>query len=335
MKIIVAGAWGYHIYEEALHDAFIKLGLETYKFSWQKTESASDRKSFKYLIGPCIKKINKELLAEASRIKPDLIFIYRGTHIYPKTIKKLTQKNIKVFAYNNDDPFGASMNKWYWRHFTGSLKYYDYVFAYRQKNVNDYLKHGAKYSSVLRSYFIEALNFHVAAEKENDIAFIGHFEDDGRDKLLENLINNGINLKLYGTDWEKSSVYNKLLNGNEEIKPVRGKEYNELINKTKILLVFLSKKNNDTYTRRCFEIPAAKSFMLCEYTEDLDSMFNEGREAEYFRNGDELLEKAKYYLENESEREKIAESGYQKLLAVGHEVKDRAEQILKVYQQLR
>lgn len=39
--------------------------------------------------------------------------------------------------------------------------------------------------------------------------------------------------------------------------------------------------------------------MMAEYTDDLNRMFYGGKEAEYFRDKNELLEKVKYYLANQ------------------------------------
>jgi spore maturation protein CgeB len=72
--------------------------------------------------------------------------------------------------------------------------------------------------------------------------------------------------------------------------------------------------------------------MLSEYSDDLNSMFQEGKEAEYFRNKEEMLEKIKYYLIHDKEREKIAEAGYKRLLKDGCEALDRVKEIIRVFE---
>lgn len=71
--------------------------------------------------------------------------------------------------------------------------------------------------------------------------------------------------------------------------------------------------------------------MLSQCTDDLDSMFKEGIEAEYFRDKEEMMDKIRYYLKHDDKREKIAKAGYERLLRDGHEVTDRAGEILRVY----
>ncbi|MEI6553667.1 MAG: glycosyltransferase, partial [bacterium] len=118
------------------------------------------------------------------------------------------------------------------------------------------------------------------------------------------------------------------------IIPLR-EDYNLAINSAKIALVFLSKLNNDTYTRRVFEIIATKRLMVSVYTDDLNSLFENKKEAVYFNNKEDLVTKIKYYLNNESEYCSIVENGFNRLMSDGHEVQDRAQEILRIYNKLR
>ena len=73
--------------------------------------------------------------------------------------------------------------------------------------------------------------------------------------------------------------------------------------------------------------------MCSQYTDDLDSMFKEGVEAEYFRDKEEMINKIRYYLKHDAEREKIAFAGYERLLRDGHEITDRAGEILRIHRE--
>ena len=73
--------------------------------------------------------------------------------------------------------------------------------------------------------------------------------------------------------------------------------------------------------------------MISEYTEDLAmNMFKEGKEADYFRNKEELLKKLQYYLKEDGKRKEIAKAGFTRVQEEGYEIIDFAEKIL---QQLR
>ena len=55
-------------------------------------------------------------------------------------------------------------------------------------------------------------------------------------------------------------------------------------------------------------------FALCEYAPGLEHFFEVGKEIDIFHDKEELLEKVKYYLVHEEEREKIAQKGYERAL---------------------
>jgi hypothetical protein len=337
MKILIIGDWQHAIYEKAIFDALVKQHVNVIRFNYGKYYTCVNvlnkylkKIEDKYAFGFSINKLNKDLVAFCKKTNPDVCFVYRGRHLFPQTIKYIKQVlECKMLVYNNDDPFALQQKKYFWRHFLKSIVYYDWNYVYREKNISDFKRIGLKNVSLLRSYYIKASNYPMKTFKKQGVVFIGHYENDRRDILIRSLYENNINIKLYGTQWHKSNIYQYLLNKNGFIRELSGVEYNSVINKAKIALVFLSKQNNDTYTRRNFEIPATKTFMLSEYSDDLAALFEEGVEAEYFRSKEEMLEKIIFYLKNDKARKKIAEAGYKRLIKDGHEVSDRARQILR------
>lgn len=354
MKILVIGDFNSDIHEEALYRAFSELGHKAMKFAfceYFKGYLALDRgicegnviRSLYYraqnktALGPTINKINKDIIKLCESTKPDLAFFYRSRLIFPETVRKIKYACGRVAGYNNDDPFSAHYPRYIWRNFMDSIQYYDHIFAYRNKNILDYRSIGYRNVSLLKPYFIKEKNFPVDILPDSchasDVSFIGHFEDDGRDDHLMAILEKGINLKLYGPGWRSSKNYRFFANNLGGIIPLRS-EYNLAINSSKIALSFLSKLNNDSYTRRCFEIIAAKKFMLSEYSRDLDDMFKEGLEAEYFRDKKEMLDKIRFYLKNETARRRIEEAGYKRIMLDGHEVMDRAKEVIAVLRSL-
>lgn len=346
MKILIVGSFIHEMYERALYDAFKSLGEEVYAFSWEEynlriNQQVSmgkmiNRIQDRFLLGPKIYNSNKALTSYVTKLSPDLVFIYRGTHIRPETILKIKKTGAAVFSYNNDDPFSGVPSKRYWRNYIESAKLSDHIYCYRGKNIEDFKKIGVKNCSILRSYYIDSRNYYImSVKKDIDIIFIGHYENDGRDRAIIKLIENGIDVRIYGDNlWKNSSYYDKF-SGRIYHNYLNGKEYNELINRSKIAMVFLSKINRDTYTRRCFEIPAAQTLMISEYTDELNNMFIQGVEAEYFTSDDELVDKVKSYLGNEQLRQMVTLGGYERLHSGGHEVKDRAKAIIQKYYEIR
>lgn len=352
MKILIVGDFHSDVYEEAFAKAFSALGHSVERFAtvpyfkdytlpylfgkkggalkpfWYKFQN-------KFSVGPAPAAINRDLAETASRIKPDLVFLYRAQHIRPATISHIKENaGCPVLAYHNDDPFQSATFPNPGRFFTGALNLFDWIFVYRQKNVDDCLQKGCSKVSILKPYYLKARNYPLAASMPSkyscDVIFIGHYEPDGRDALILKLLDVGVDLKLYGTEWHRSPVYGRIKTAIGEVGPVFG-DYNLAINSAKIALAFVSKANSDTYTRRCYEIPAAGVFMLCEYTQQMASMLSEGVEAEYFRTPEELLAKVKYYLAAPEKRAAVAKAGYDRIISGGNEVADRVAEVLDVY----
>lgn len=343
MKILIAGDWHSDIHEKPLYDSLKTLGHDVHRFAWSSYYKSTflDRLQNKFLFGTKLKKINDDLYRKTIEIKPEIVIVYRGTHILKETIEKskLSEPHTKWIGYNNDDPFSDRNPFYLWKHFLKALPEYDLMFAYRLNNIDEFKKHGSRKVKLLRSWFIPEVNKKVELTPEElkkygcDVAFIGHFEDDGRDRLIEKIVSKGFNFKLYGPEWEKVVQKSSVLRPFSPVLVPRGAEYNKAINGAKICLCFLSKLNRDQYTRRCFEIPAAGTMLFSEYSDDLATLFTEGKEAEFFRNEEELLSKLKYYSGNPDKIESIARAGLKRVQTDGHDVLSRARYLIQSVQE--
>jgi len=149
---------------------------------------------------------------------------------------------------------------------------------------------------------------------------------------IEYLCENGIDLSLYGTGW--NHLKGSKLIKKKKIVSVYGKKYEETLASSKICLSFLSKMNRDVYTRRCFEIPAMKKLLLCERSEDMQEMFVEDKEAVFFSDKLELLEKVKWLLANPIIIDDIAEAGFQRVYDNKDDIDSRAHQFLDLIREV-
>ncbi len=331
MKILVVGDWHSDIHEKPLAEAFEQLGHSVSKFTWGNrfTRSIPSRVQDKFLFGPTLRRLNADLKDQVQRERPHFVFVYRGSHVYRRTIDDAKALSPESFwlGYNNDDPFSPQNPFYFWRHFKNSIPAYDLLFAYRARNLEEYSAAGAKRVCLLRSWFIPDRNRKVTLSAEDklrygcDVAFIGHYEPDGRSHAIEKVIQAGFDFKLYGPEWNRTPSLKAL-------PPPRGENYNKAVNGAKICLCFLSALNRDTYTRRCFEIPAAGSLLLTQYSDDIASLFTPGVECETFRTSDELVQKLKSLLADPQRLEAIAEAGTRRLHQDRHDVVSRAREIL-------
>jgi hypothetical protein len=287
--------------------------------------------------------LNRELVTLVSRERPGILFIYRGTHISKETLQavKAASPSTVLIGYNNDDPFGPGQPALLWRHFLKAIPYYDLVLAYRERNIEDFKRAGARRVELLRSWFVpewhRPVNLSGADEERyrSDVVFVGHYEADGRLEKLEALAAAGLKVRIFGPgrgfrgfDWDPVLEKSAQLKGLAPVRLVWGDDYAKALCGSKVALCFLSKLNRDTYTRRCFEIPSTRTLMLSEYSDDLAGLFCEGTEVEFFRSTGELVEKAKYYAAHAEPRAAMAEAGRRKVVAAGHDVRSRMQQVL-------
>lgn len=321
-KILIVGSFNKNMafHTTALKDGFSRIGCNVIEFNWDNYASKNhvlQKIEEHFLIGSKLQKCNAALYKKCVEEKIDFVFIYRGTHIFSSTIVKLKQHGSIVFEFNNDNPFGELNNNFFWRHYKKNCVNCDLVYAFRDSDIDRYKALGVKKCKLLFPYYIKDRTFPIERSKIPlqylcDIVFIGHFEDDGRDRYLYKLIENNINVKIYGDEnWKNSKYYDIFKTRCGEIRTAV-KDYNLALNGAKIGISFLSKWNKDTHTRRSFEIPSTQRIMLSEYTDVLNSIFKEGEQAVYFRDEDEFIEKAIYYLSNDLERERIACNGAKK-----------------------
>lgn len=343
MKILIAGDWHSELHEEAVFNAFKTLGHEVLKFAWHdyfkpnsRIDAFNKKLQNRFIFGPIVQRLNLDLIKAVTGFSPEIIFVYRGTHITADTLKKIKQQfpHVILLGYNNDDPFAKGHPYSLWRHFFKAVPVYDLMLAYRHHNLDDLLRIGAKRVELLRSWYFPERNHPVKLSDEDkikyecDVVFIGHYEADGRKEYLEELVRQGFKLKLFGPEWNSrlkdSPELKKLL----PVHSVLGKDYNKALCGAKVALCFLSKLNRDTYTRRCFEIPATGTMMISEYSDDLASLYKEGEEADYFRTQDELIEKVKLYLGNEKLRQSLAANGHLRVVVDGHNVVSRMSLVL-------
>lgn len=344
---MVAGDWHSSIHEEPVARALEQLGHAVVRFPWHsyfkgmgqgldRIRGISYRIQRRYLFGPRCIRLNEDLAQLAIRERPDVLFVYRGTHVTLRTLQRirLLTPNTLFVGYNNDDPFSPRYPSWMWRHFRSCLPEYDLALAYRYHNVEEFHRAGARRAMVWRSWFVPELNHPcvLSAEErqvyECDAVFVGHYEADKRISYLEAVARKGHRLRVYGPDYPKQ-LDSPYLRGLPPILPVRGEDYNKALCGAKIALCFLSMLNRDTYTRRNFEIPATKTMMLSEYSDDLATLFVEGRDAAFFRTEEELVSKMAFYLNNDSERESIVEGGHRRVWTDGHDVMSRVKQLME------
>jgi spore maturation protein CgeB len=331
-RILLAASYKYEFYAPAWKRALESLDVTVIPFDWDTCWSKGiiNRIEPRFLVGPTLSKINQQLKDMTNNVKPDIILIYAGLPVHPETVKNLA-RTYWVAGYHNDDPFGRYGKKAYFRWFKAGIPYYSSHHVYRQKNLIEYQQLGVQYVALLMSYYCPWLSYptYKPGAPEYPVVFVGNSEPGPRTEYLTYLVQHHIPVRVFGyaKGWQRylpKSAYRALL----PIIPVLGEAYNVVITNAKISLAFFNASNNDQYTRRIFEIPACRGFLLAQRTPVMQELYTEGKEAEYFDSPEELINKIRYYLSHETERLKIAEAGYQRCLSSGYDIYSRMRQWL-------
>lgn len=139
--------------------------------------------------------------------------------------------------------------------------------------------------------------------KKYDICFVGHVSSGNRVKALDRMFKEFPNF-FYG----------------QRLFEEAARKYAE----SKVVFNIAMKED---VNMRCFETLATGSFLLTDYVPSIDELFEDGKHLVLYRSLDEAVDKAKYYIAHDEEREKIAQAGYEHVMK-NHTIQHRVNVIL-------
>jgi hypothetical protein len=280
---------------------------------------------------------NRALVRHAGTLRPDLIWVEKGTMIRPQALQAVRRAapNARLASYSEDD-MALAHNRT--RDYANGLWLYDTVFTTKAANLEpgELAGLGAKRVVLVDKAYDPHQHKPVPVGEEDvralggDVGFVGTFEAE-RARSLMHLAENGIFVRVWGNGWgHLVGAHPNLAVENRAVVNTEGDlAYTRTICATRINLAFLRKLNRDSQTDRSVEIPACGGFMLAERSADHARLFIEDREAAFFASNDELLDKVTYYLAHEAERAAIARAGRDRVRRDGHDEKTRLKAMLE------
>lgn len=280
---------------------------------------------------------NQALLREARRLRPDLMFVFKGALVKGETLRAIRESGTICIQFYPDVSFRT-----HGPYLPGALPEYDWIFSTKSFGIRDL---AAQLSVTNCSFLPHAFDpeTHVPVKCSRtdaeryacDLSFIGNHSPKKQEIIsaLKTAIPN-LSLKIWGS--ETWSALPELYQG----QPVLGIEYAKAIRLSKINLGLLSEQregasSGDLITARTFEIPGAGGFMLHERTGEAERHFAEGKECALFSDHEDLIEKVRYYLAHDEERRTIACAGRQRCIDSGYSTDDRAKTVIAKYHTLR
>lgn len=195
-----------------------------------------------------------------------------NTNHFSKYLISFFQDNykLKIAVYYNDSPFSSHPSKLiYYYNQKNTFKKYDYIFVYRnedqEKLEGDYNIQGKKIKIVPPSCPEKKYLKYIKSTDDYlyDFAFVGHYESDGRLNVIDKLISLGYKCLVVGLKWPENFLdYSSFGKSKVQKRQLGYTDYLSMLSSARVNLGFLSKINNDFYTRRYFECPFSNSLFL-------------------------------------------------------------------------
>lgn len=268
--------------------------------------------------------------------KSNVVFVVKGYYLEPETIKIIKNLGKKVICFHPDDPFSTQIGSSN-ENIRKCIPEYDTYLIWHKGLISPIIEKGCP--NVLYMPFAAdteiiqppGANFTINNNEQIGLSFIGN-SDEKRLKVIREIsanLKDRIDIKraVFGLGWKNTDSF-------ERCPGVFAEEYLSVMHRSKINLNILRKQNEDSHNMRTFEIPAAGGFMLHEYSVDAAGFFEEGKEAEYYRDGKECADKIIYYLNNDEERAKIAKAGYDKVISSDYTYSGITKKILNLLNSL-
>jgi len=256
-----------------------------------------------------ISKARNKIINEIDNFNPDVVLaaFFRDTYeLSPEFLREISLKTPLVLFASDDSIYGT----WQSIYFAQSG---DAVIVSQNYERTKYER--LSIPTVVYYYFgLDFVYPFPVDKKEIDVSFVGDCAKADRNEYIEFLRKNGINVVAYGRGSE-----NGFISRMELLKIISKSKINLNFTKCDVSPEVLKNSPWRAYLRlvkgRPFEVSQMRSFCLSEFAEDIGFAYVVGDEIDAFNDKEELLEKVKYYLENDAKREKMATKAFEKTIS--------------------
>lgn len=234
--------------------------------------------------------IQNILLSEINGLFFDLIWVFKGMEIAPETIRCIKKQTSRLINFNPDNPFVFSGKGSGNKNVTHSIPLYDEHFTYDYEIKTRIEKeYGLKCSLVPFCFDtdINEIDELGSLEENKIVCFVGN-PDPYRARILREFLDSGLELHIYGHDWQKYLRHPNL----EIFNAVYGNEYYVTLRRYRVQLNIMRLHNLNSHNMRSVEIAGCGGIMLAPRTDDHVKFFEEGQEAFFYSDINELISKA-------------------------------------------
>jgi glycosyltransferase involved in cell wall biosynthesis len=332
-SILIAGNSGGTNVGQGFFNAAEKLGLSPLFFDYELAYKAPYwLKQFNWRIRgkypSKLKQFGEELVQTGCRIRPRWLLTTGIAPVSDGVLQQIGAMGIQRFNFLTDDPWNpAHSASWFFK----ALMHYDTVFSPRQSIVDDLVNLGCRRVEYLPFAYDPDLFYPERSSSGKlqqgiaDVVFVGGADSD-RIPYLQALIHAGMKVDLYGAYWDRYPETKGYAYGQADMQTQRA-----VIGCAKIALCLVRRANRDGHCMRTFEVPAVGACMLTENTpEHREILGADGESVVYFSTIEEMVEKACWLLEHDTERQRLAVSVHQRITQGTNTYCDRLKTMLSL-----
>ena len=218
--------------------------------------------------------------------------------------------------------------------FVDLMKRYDYFFTVCRGQVESFKKQDVNAYFLPEGFspYMRNLNFlSYSSKKKYDITFIGQIGSktvhQERMPLLKSIIDFYSNTRIWGALFDNET---EILKHHAQRPTFNDIEHSRIVAESRINLGHSGWSHIDGYfSARNYRIMGTGGFLLANHSKNVEEFFEPDVEAVFYKDNQECLDKIKYYLKNESEREAISKKGILKVLQK-HTFNHRLEEMIKI-----
>jgi spore maturation protein CgeB len=290
---------------------------------------------FKTKLKTSYREVSDGLVDMANEFKPDVIWIFKGMEIYPKTLAVLKKQGFKLANFNPDHPFIISSRGSGNKNVSDSVGLYNLHFCYHLKLQKE-IEERFNIPAIFLPFAYEDSELVYTdpnfIKEINRVCFQGN-PDQYRIKIVSLLAANGFPVDVYGIGWEKTKLA-KI--SNVQIHDIASRpDFWRKNQEYRLQLNLFRQYNVGSHNMRTFEIPAVGGIQLTEYSDEQAKFFKEDVEIFFFRNEKDLVDKVDKILKmSDSEIRSLRNNARKRSLTSGYSFADRALTVYNAFKKL-
>lgn len=201
------------------------------------------------------------------------------------------------------------------KEFLKIIKEYDYFFTVCRGQVQSFLDQKVNASFLGEGFSPYTYKFDLI-RKIYDVSFIGQIGQPNvhsdRIKLLKKITKKYSNTIIYGPFFGQDK---EILSYHKKRPTYNDIEHSKVVAKSKINIGHSGWTEIDGYfSARNYRIMGSGGFLLANRSKNIEEFFEEDKEIVLYNSDEECIDKIRYYLKNDTKRNKIAIAGYQRVM---------------------